>query len=101
MLLPMFEDGHLVVNECLRFILNDFKDAGVFFVEDKDVSLSQALLGIKLAGCALLYSDAEVWFVRLIDGINRRAFVYLQAKSFAQIGIGTINGLCTLGGFGH
>src|SRR4051794_13829935 len=33
MLLPMLEDGYLVINECLGFILDDFQNTRVFLFE--------------------------------------------------------------------
>ena len=83
MLLPVLEDGHLVINERLSLILHDFQNACVFFFKDKDASAFEMLLGVKLAGGPLFNGDTDIGLVRLGDRVDLRGFVGQDTKASA------------------
>ena len=99
--LPIFESGHLVVDEGFCLALNDFKHAGIFVFKDKWAGIFEGTHGIEVAGGSLFYGNA----LSLLIGIGDRGdFGCLgdeQAETRAEIGFGEINGLGALWGGGH
>src|SRR5437899_3896051 len=63
MQLPMFKDGHLVVDKRLGFALHYLQNARVFLIERQNAGVAQVVLRIALSGGSLLHRDGVVFLV--------------------------------------
>src|SRR6266849_4790829 len=98
MALPVFEDGHLVVEERVGLALRDLEDAAGLLVEHEQLRAVDFLAGISMSRGAEFDGQSSSGLIHILDGLNERFLADQQAEASLQIWLGEVDRLRAFGG---